>query len=70
MKIITKSSAVMINHAYKTLVEIRADSLADITPPDENLAVGSLAWVVKDSTSGTGKLYGLTSAGEWVEQTS
>ena len=68
MKIITKSSAVKINNAYKTIVEIRADSLSDVTPADEGWAVGSIAWIVKDNTTETGKIYGLTSLGEWVEQ--
>jgi hypothetical protein len=68
MKIITKSSAVKINNAYKTIVEIFADSLSDVTPADENWAVGSLAFIVKDSTTATGKIYALTSLGEWVEQ--
>lgn len=68
MKIITKSESVLINNEYKEIVEIRADSLADVTPPDSAWTVGSVAWIVKDSTTETGKFYGLTSSGEWVEQ--
>ena len=68
MKIITKSESVLISNEHKEIVEIRADSLTDVTPPDSAWTVGSIAWIVKDSTTETGKFYGLTSSGEWVEQ--
>lgn len=63
MFVVTKIVAAI---SEKKVVELRADSLQDVTPPDESWAVGSIVWVVKDGT--TGKLCGLTSAGEWVEQ--
>lgn len=68
MKIVTKQQHVMIDGVLMSNVEVRADSLSDITPADPAWAVGSIAWVVKDSATGTGKIYGLTSSGEWVEQ--
>ena len=68
MKIITKIESVLLNNEHKEIVEIRADSLTDVTPADQTWAVGSVAWIVKDSTTETGKFYGLTSSGEWVEQ--
>jgi hypothetical protein len=64
MRIITKQMAVLVNGEQMNVVEVRADSITDITPPDPSWAVGSLAWDIS-----TGKIYGLTSAGEWVEQT-
>ena len=68
MKIITKIESVLLNNEHKEIVEIRADSLTDVTPADQTWAVGSVAWTVKDSTTENGKFYGLTSSGEWVEQ--
>lgn len=64
MYLITKKVPYTVNNAVKYIVEVRCDSIGDVTPPDPSWAVGSLAWEVS-----TGKIYGLTSAGEWVEQT-
>lgn len=52
-----------INNVFKSVVEIRADSLTDVTPPDGSWYLGSITLDMS-----TGKLYGLTSSGEWVEQ--
>ena len=68
MKVLTKKQPVTLNGNNLYIVEVRTDSLADINPPDPTWAVGSIAWVIKDSTTETGKIYGLTSSGEWVEQ--
>lgn len=63
------SSTAIITHsevtqnANKTIVEIRCDAIADVTPPSSVWAVGSLAWDV-----GAGRMYGLTSSG-WTAQT-
>lgn len=63
------SSTAIITHsevtqnANKTIVEIRCDAIADVTPPSSAWAIGSLAWDV-----GAGKMYGLTSSG-WTAQT-
>ena len=64
MYLITKKVPYTVNNAVKYIVEARCDSIGDVTPPDPSWAVGSLALDIS-----TGKIYGLTSAGEWVEQT-
>lgn len=70
MKHITSTIAVLEDGGIeKQIVEIRCDSLDDITPADSSWAVGSIAWVVEDATANTGKFYGLTSSGTWTEQT-
>lgn len=68
MKIVTASEVYLLNGEYKKIVEIRCDALADVSPPDPSWAIGSIAWVIKDEITEKGKFYGLTSAGEWVEQ--
>ena len=52
-----------INGVFKSIVEIRADALTDVTPPDGSWYLGSIA-----QDMSTKKFYGLTSSGEWVEQ--
>lgn len=65
MNFITSSSAVRTGSGtFQTIVEIRTESISEVTPADSMWAVGSLAWEVS-----TGKIYGLTQNG-WIEQTS
>ena len=63
-KVITKSIPFReVDGVFKSIVEIRCDAIADVTPPDNSWYLGS---IVLDLS--TGKFYGLTSSGEWVEQ--
>lgn len=62
VNIITHSQAVKVNDTFKTIVEVRTEDISEITPPNSEWAVGSLAWDIT-----TGKIYGLKQTG-WVEQ--
>ena len=68
MKHITSTIAVLEDGGIeKQIVEIRCDSLDDVTPADSSWAVGSIAWEVS-----SGKFYGLAEVSgvmTWVEQT-
>lgn len=63
-KVITKSIPFReVDGVFKSIVEIRCDVIADVTPPDGSWYLGSIALDMS-----TQKFYGLTSSGEWVEQ--
>ena len=62
VNIITSSQAVKVNNTFKTIVEIRTESISEITPPSSEWAIGSLAWDIS-----TGTIYGLKQTG-WVAQ--
>lgn len=64
MYLITKKMPYTVNNAVKYVVEVRCDSIGEITPPDPSWYMGSLVLALTEQ-----KIYGLTSAGEWVEQT-
>jgi hypothetical protein len=61
-KLVTRSESFLENGQAKKLVEIRCDEIADVTPPDSEWTVGSIAWEIT-----TGKFYGLTSDGTWAD---
>lgn len=48
----------------KLLVDIRCNSISDVTPPSSDWALGSIAWDVSGS-----KMYGLDSSRQWSAQT-
>lgn len=52
-----------IDGTFMFVVEARTDSISDVTPPDASWYAGSLVLELS-----TGKIYGLTSGGTWVEQ--
>ena len=52
-----------IEGVFKFVVEARTGSVSNVIPPDASWYTGSL--VLETST---GKIYGLTSGGTWVEQ--
>lgn len=62
--LITESKPFTIGGQTKKLVEVRCNSINDVTPSDSSWAVGSIAWDITES-----KIYGLKSDGTWVEQT-
>ena len=64
-KMITSSKPFTSEGQARCIVEIRCDSINDVTPADASWAVGSIAWDVTAK-----KIYGLKSDGTWVEQTS
>ena len=61
--LITDSKSFIAEGNPKKLVEIRCDSISDVTPADASWAVGSIAWDITAK-----KIYGLKSDGTWVEQ--
>lgn len=62
MVLVTEKSPVIVGGETKYVEELRCDSIDELTPAPDDLAVGSIAWDVT-----AGKLYGLASTG-WVEQ--
>lgn len=61
--LITDSKPFTAGGQAKKLVEVRCDTISEITPADASWAVGSIAWDISDK-----KFYGLKSDGTWVEQ--
>ena len=53
------------NGISKKIVEVRCDAVADLPTAGDNWLPGSVAWVIA-----TGDIYGLNSAGSWINQTS
>lgn len=48
----------------KLLVDIRCNSISDVTPPSSDWALGSIAWAISEH-----KMYGLDSSRQWSAQT-
>ena len=53
----------VIDGVFKYLVEIRCDTISDVTPPDKSWYIGSIAAAVDE-----GAIYMLNSSGKWIKQ--
>lgn len=66
MKFVTKQIPFReVDGIFKYVVEVRCDTLSDVTPPDKEWHIGSVATVINEDA-----VYMLNSSGNWVKHNS